>query len=109
MGEGISLLTSAAAASMRSAAMRVVLFRRFVYALQPTPCEQRPKEHRSWNNEYPETPTAACGVRVNSPCADQDKGNGEEQSCGKKNAEEAKHDGGDVHDDESREGRIPYR
>src|SRR6059036_1701580 len=77
----MSLLTSATTIIPGRAAMRVVLLRWFVDALQPAPREQRPEEHRSRNDEHAETPASVRGVRVNLRDAHQHEWDGEHQSA----------------------------
>src|SRR6266511_2851097 len=77
----MSLLTSAATGFPCGTTMRVVLLRWFVDALQPTPREQRPEEHRPRNNEYAKTPASFFGVRVNLPHTHQHEGDGEDQAA----------------------------
>ena len=78
--------------------MRVVLFRRFVDALHPTPRKQRPEKHCSWNNEYTKTPAPVRGVWINLRRTQEYEWNGENQADGEVNAEHTEQDGRDVHD-----------
>ena len=75
--------------------MRCLFHWRFMNAHCPASQQERPKRHRTRNDEQTETPASMRGMRINLFDAEQDKRDGEHQPHGQVSPQQYQEYGGD--------------